>query len=160
MACFRSLKRYSCFDHFSFVSRAILHDEKRYPNPEIFDPTRHLTADDKIDVNAPDPTEAVFGFGRRICAGRYFAMDSMWITIAYILATLNIEKPVDDSGRVIEPSGEYTKGFLTYVTLAFTLRENIADTETQLRYPVPFKASFKPRSKAAEVLIQATAMFD
>ena len=39
-------------------------------------------------------------------------------------------------------------------------QENIADTETQLRYPVPFKASFKPRSKATEVLIQATAMFD
>ena len=92
--------------------RAVLHDEARYPNPELFDPTRFLTPDGELDKDAPDSMEAGFGFGRRICAGLHFAMDSMWINMAYILATLDIEKPVDDKGNVIEPSGEYTTGVL------------------------------------------------
>ena len=90
----------------------MLHDEIRYPHPETFDPTRFLTPDGELDRDAPDSMEAGFGFGRRICAGVHFAMDSVWINMAYILATLDIEKPVDDKGSVVEPSGEYTTGLL------------------------------------------------
>ncbi|GJE97958.1 cytochrome P450 [Phanerochaete sordida] len=114
-------------------SWAILHDEERYPNPDVFDPTRYLTPDGELNKDMPDP-EPAFGFGRRICPGRYFAMDSMWIAMAHILATLNVEKAVDAAGNVIEPSGEYTSGLLSY--------------------PVPFKVSFKPRSASALALIQ------
>lgn len=111
---------------------AVLHDETRYPNPEVFDPTRFLTSDGQLDVNAPDPAEACFGFGRRICAGRYFALDAVWLSVACILATFDITKPLDENGNPIEPSGEYTTGLLSH--------------------PVPFKVSFKPRSAAAEAL--------
>lgn len=93
--------------------RAILHDEERYPNPDAFDPTRYLTPEGVLDRSAPDPTvDAAFGFGRRICVGRHFAMDSLWIAIAYILATLDIQKAVDEAGNVVEPSGEYTPGLI------------------------------------------------
>ncbi|EKM55816.1 uncharacterized protein PHACADRAFT_256701 [Phanerochaete carnosa HHB-10118-sp] len=112
---------------------AILHDPVRFPNPETFDPTRWLIPSGHLSETMSDAM-AAFGFGRRICPGRHFAMESMWIAMAHILAVYNIEKPVDDFGRVIEPSGDYTSGFLTY--------------------PLPFKAVFKPRSAAALDLIQ------
>lgn len=91
----------------------MLHDETRYPNPDLFDPSRFLTPDGELNESAPDPVEACFGFGRRICPGRYFVMDSIWINIAYILTTFDIEKPMDTAGKPIEPSGEYSPGLLS-----------------------------------------------
>ena len=82
----------------------------------MFDPSRYLTVDGQFDNDAPDPAEATFGFGRRICPGRHFAIDVLWITMASILATFDIEKPVDQFGTVIEPSGEYSVGFLRCAT--------------------------------------------
>ena len=88
-------------------------DEETYPNPEAFDPTRYLTQDGKLDKNAPDPYEVAFGFGRRICPGRHLALENVWINVACLLATMKIEKPKDEHGNVIEPSGEYTTGLLS-----------------------------------------------
>lgn len=94
----------------SFCSpRAILHDDARYPDPGLFKPERFLTTDGKLDPAVPHPSE-VFGYGRRICAGRYFAHDELFLAIANILATFNIERPKDDSGNVIEDSIEFTGG--------------------------------------------------
>lgn len=86
-----------------------MHDESRYRNADVFDPSRFLTANGKLDPTVPDPIEA-FGYGRRICPGRHFAMDAAWIVIARMLAAFNIEKPVDDTGKVVEPSGKYSSG--------------------------------------------------
>lgn len=97
--------------------RGVLHDKDAYPNPDIFDPTRYLTPSGELDKDSPDPTEFAFGFGRRICPGRHFAMDSMWITVAYILATLKIEMARDEFGNVLVPSGEYTPGLLRCVRI-------------------------------------------
>ncbi|EKM59174.1 uncharacterized protein PHACADRAFT_249435 [Phanerochaete carnosa HHB-10118-sp] len=119
---------------------AVLHDETRYPNPGSFDPTRFLTSDGQLNKSAPDPVEACFGYGRRLCPGRHFAMDTIWLNIAFILTTLDIAKPSDEMGQPIEPSGEFTSGTLSH--------------------PVPFKASYKPRSKAAEVLIREPMFYD
>ena len=44
-------------------------------------------------------------------------MDSVWIAMAYILAVFIIEKPVDEQGNVVEPSGEYSPGLLMSVHL-------------------------------------------
>lgn len=89
--------------------RAILRDKNRYPHPEIFDPSRFLTEDGELDPRIPDPIEA-FGYGRRICPGRYFALDVLWLSIANILATFKIEKALDERGNVIEPKDEWTTG--------------------------------------------------
>ena len=70
--------------------------------------------DGSLNPNAPDPGEAAFGFGRRICPGRHFAMESMWTAIAYVLATLNIEKVKDSAGRFVEPSLRCTSGSVRY----------------------------------------------
>jgi cytochrome P450 len=91
------------------LCRAILHDETRYPDPDVFNPTRFLTSDGKLDQNVPDPVEA-FGYGRRICPGRYFAEDLLFLNISSILAAFTLEKPVDQLGNVIEPKVEFTSG--------------------------------------------------
>ncbi|KAK0501132.1 cytochrome P450 [Armillaria luteobubalina] len=109
---------------------AILHDEKDYPNPLAFDPDRFIPHDGK--KAQPEPTVA-FGFGRRICPGRYLALNSTWIAIASMVSTLSFSKAVDSEGRVIEPSDVYTSGFVSF--------------------PLPFECRIKPRSAAAQALL-------
>ncbi|KAK0446303.1 cytochrome P450, partial [Armillaria borealis] len=111
---------------------AILHDEKDYPNPLVFDPERFMSAEGK--ERQPEPI-AAFGFGRRICPGRYLALNTAWIAIASMASTLTFTKAVDSEGRVVEPSTTFTDGFLSF--------------------PVPFKCAIKARSARAQALIDS-----
>ncbi|KAL0572343.1 hypothetical protein V5O48_009614 [Marasmius crinis-equi] len=109
---------------------AILHDEEMYPDPYRFNPERWIK-DGKINPEIRDIT-AGFGFGRRICPGRYLALSTMYITIATMLAAFDITKAVDESGVPIEPKIEF-----------------ISSLQNR---PVPFRCSIKPRSAAHEKL--------
>ncbi|KAK0236123.1 cytochrome P450 [Armillaria nabsnona] len=111
---------------------AILHDEKDYPNPLVFNPDRFLREDGK--ELQPNPI-AAFGFGRRICPGRYFAMNTIWIAIASMASTLSFFKAVDSEGRVAEPSTTFTDG--------------------SLNFPVPFKCMIKARSAQAQTVMDS-----
>ena len=51
----------------------------------------------------------------RVCPGRYFAGDTLWLMYANVLAVFTIKKPVDESGNTIEPAGEYTPGMFRCV---------------------------------------------
>ncbi|EKM51684.1 uncharacterized protein PHACADRAFT_150298 [Phanerochaete carnosa HHB-10118-sp] len=106
---------------------AILHDEERYPDAESFKPARFLDSNGQLCEDVPDAME-VFGFGRRLCPGRYFVLDTIWLSIASVLTSFNIERPVDESGNVIEPTAEYTSGLISH--------------------PLPFKVAFKRRGCA------------
>jgi len=70
---------------------AIMHDEEIYPDPYSFKPERFLL-NGKLNPAVRDPDVAAFGYGRRICPGKNMANASLWITIASILATLDIKK--------------------------------------------------------------------
>ncbi|KAH9901131.1 cytochrome P450 [Cubamyces lactineus] len=121
-------------------SWAILHDEKMYPDPERYNPDRFLRPDGTLNPAVRDPSAAAFGFGRRICPGRYMALDSMWIAIASVLALFEIKKAVDEDGQEITPDGEYIRGFLCH--------------------PKPFPCVIKPRSKEHEQLLNVLANQD
>ncbi|EKM54971.1 uncharacterized protein PHACADRAFT_142788 [Phanerochaete carnosa HHB-10118-sp] len=124
---------------------AVLHDLEAYSDPEAFNPRRFLrprpsiggtgTENVELDPTVRDPMVAAFGFGRRICPGRHMAYESLWIAVASVVAAFDITKAVDAHGAVIEPSGEYTDGFLTA--------------------PKPFRCCIRPRSAAHAALVQA-----
>ncbi|KAG9225725.1 hypothetical protein CCMSSC00406_0009322 [Pleurotus cornucopiae] len=110
---------------------AILRDEEYYPDPDRFFPDRFLK-NGKIDPKLCDVMPN-FGYGRRICPGRHFAMDSLQMSIASVLTVFNIEKARDNHGQIIEPEIEYISGFTRHIR--------------------PFKCAITPRTPEAEQLV-------
>ncbi|KAL5478381.1 hypothetical protein ACEPAI_2565 [Sanghuangporus weigelae] len=111
---------------------AILRDPKRYPEPDKFIPERWLPAageDRPLDAN-----KTAFGFGRRICPGRFFAENSVFIGAASIMAMFDIQKAVDEHGTQITPAEDYVSGIV--------------------RHPRPFKCKISPRSGEAKIVIR------
>lgn len=85
----------------------LTHDPKVYRDPGTFNPDRYL-----VD-GEPVPEPAIFGFGRRECPGQYLADASIWLGIAYTLATFNIVYAKDAQGHPIVPKAEYSGGGLS-----------------------------------------------
>lgn len=110
---------------------SILHNPVEFPDPESFNPDRFLK-DGKLNPDVLDPTVACFGFGRRICAGRYFALNQLYSTVATVLHIFNISPALDDKGHPIPVEPHMSSGIVSY--------------------PEPFKCNIKPRSPAADAL--------
>lgn len=72
------------------------HDGSRFPNSHAFIPERFLNADGSLKPNEVE--HIAYGFGRRICVGRYFADTSVWSVIAKVLAVFKILRPLDENG--------------------------------------------------------------
>ncbi|EIN09719.1 cytochrome P450 [Punctularia strigosozonata HHB-11173 SS5] len=72
---------------------AMLHDETHYKNPDEFNPDRYIPTKANPE-GEPNPNRAAFGFGRRICPGRFFADDSLFLTISSVLHVFSIRKPL------------------------------------------------------------------
>ncbi|KAH9888316.1 cytochrome P450 [Cubamyces lactineus] len=111
---------------------SITHDEKRYPEPFAFKPERYLAADGSLDCTANDPARFVFGFGRRVCPGKFLAEDSLWLTTAQFLAVFDISFANPKS----VPEIEWHSGAITR--------------------PYPVGYSIRPRSDAAKHLIECS----
>ncbi|KAJ2912893.1 hypothetical protein MD484_g7522, partial [Candolleomyces efflorescens] len=79
---------------------AIMHDPEVFDNPFEFIPERYIK-DGKINPSVPDPDIAAFGHGRRICPGRHFSNDALFLLGASLLATYDIAAPKDKEGKVI-----------------------------------------------------------
>ncbi|KAG7086779.1 hypothetical protein E1B28_002709 [Marasmius oreades] len=81
---------------------AVLRDESLYgPDTQNFDPDRFLKQDGKNIP--PNPELLAFGFGRRVCPGRYLAINSLWLAMTYLLASYTMAKEID-------PVVEYSSG--------------------------------------------------
>ncbi|KAK5634643.1 hypothetical protein RRF57_010356 [Xylaria bambusicola] len=105
------------------------HDPSVYTDPFVFNPERFIGPNPP-----PDPVDYTFGYGRRICPGRFIADSSVWLTIVRSLAVFNISKGLDENGREIEPTMKFTPGLISR--------------------PEDFKATIKPRSAQHEALIR------
>ncbi|OSD07374.1 cytochrome P450 [Trametes coccinea BRFM310] len=91
----------------------ILHDPVEYPQPDEFRPERFIR-DGQLNPDIRDPTQYLFGFGRRICPGRHFAEDALFLTIASVLHVFNIGLPVDGDGRSYRIEYQQSDGMLSY----------------------------------------------
>ncbi|KIK66055.1 hypothetical protein GYMLUDRAFT_218866 [Collybiopsis luxurians FD-317 M1] len=110
---------------------AMNRDPDIYQEPDKFLPERFLNSPQGPFTRINDIY--AFGFGRRVCTGRYMADNTVWLAIASVLATLTLSKAKDTDGNEINISGEFSHGFF--------------------RHPKPFKCSIVPRSSYAQELI-------
>ncbi|ETW86402.1 cytochrome P450 monooxygenase 63 [Heterobasidion irregulare TC 32-1] len=115
---------------------SILHDEATYPDPMTFKPERFEDQHKNVALGINPLPEVAFGFGRRMCPGRWLVNDTIWITIASVLAVYTLRKEVNEHGIVIEPDTEYTTGLVSR--------------------PKPFKCVIVPRSESALTLVRQT----
>ena len=84
--------------------RLFTHDPDNYKQPSEFRPERFLSVDGSTPER--DPNEFVFGFGRRLCPGRYLADVELYLVVATTLALFNIERPLHgDQKYEFSPSG-------------------------------------------------------
>ena len=87
-----------------------MHDPATYPEPLKFKPERFLDSDATARAPLPD---AAFGFGRRRCPGRVLAWDTLWITMASLLAAFEFLPAMDIEGRPALPAQEFTSLFVS-----------------------------------------------
>ncbi|KAF4334154.1 oxidoreductase [Fusarium beomiforme] len=89
---------------------SLAHDPEVYHDPMEFKPERFLEP-----YNEANPSDFVFGFGRRACPGRWIAEQTMFLSIAQTLAVFNIEKALDDEGKEIPVVYEQLPGVISRV---------------------------------------------
>lgn len=116
---------------------AIMHDPKVYDAPLDFRPERFLKPESgELDRTAPDPLETgPFGYGRRICPGRFASDDALFLLAACLLYTYELSLPKDQNGT--------QKAFPNRLECH---SQNIA-------MPLPFECSVALRSQACANLI-------
>ncbi|KAK0223999.1 cytochrome P450 [Armillaria fumosa] len=71
-----------------------LQDAGDYPDPEDFLPERFCDSTGSVLLNdVPEPRQFAFGYGRRVCPGRSFAENILWMNIATLLSVFDIRGP-------------------------------------------------------------------
>ncbi|PCH39680.1 cytochrome P450, partial [Wolfiporia cocos MD-104 SS10] len=110
----------------------MMRDPSVFADPERFWPERFLEMSPN-EAQQKNPINFIFGFGRRICPGRHFADENIWLAIACTASLFNMKKPRDIHGREIAPDAAFSSGFVSH--------------------PKQFECEIKPRSEDAVKLL-------
>ncbi|TFY83467.1 hypothetical protein EWM64_g548 [Hericium alpestre] len=94
------------------VYRAMTRSEDMYTDPHTFYPERFMNQDSQT-AEMTDPKNVVFGFGRRLCPGKFFGDANIWLVVASVLAAFDITKRRNDRGEEIPPLVDYASGFVS-----------------------------------------------
>ncbi|KDQ54621.1 hypothetical protein JAAARDRAFT_135284 [Jaapia argillacea MUCL 33604] len=96
------------------------HDEEK------FDPSRYLCSENSdpeaLSFEGLVDGHYLFGFGRRICPGRYLASKSVWLAVTRILWAFSILPVVDIDGKPILPDMSKCSGGVTNTPDEFPVR--------------------------------------
>ncbi|KAG2141130.1 cytochrome P450 [Suillus bovinus] len=104
-------------------------------SPDEFAPERFL--DDCVERTALDPYSYAFGFGRRICPGRFFADNSVFLFVTGLVSTFVISPTVGSDGRDSLLRAPFRQGLM--------------------RFPESFQVRIVPRSEQLAAELQARA---
>ncbi|KXJ87396.1 O-methylsterigmatocystin oxidoreductase [Microdochium bolleyi] len=110
-----------------------MRDPAVYKDPEAFGPSRFL--EPRCEA---DPRTEVFGFGLRLCPGRFFGEASLSLNIAQTLAVLHLSRAVDVDG----------------VEVGVQALEHVKPQAGVLAYPTKFECRGTPRSDRCVELIR------
>jgi len=113
---------------------ALSRDEDEFPDASRFDPSRHLTKDGQLK-DRHTANHFAFGYGRRICPGRWFAENALWTAMATILSVLRLDHAKGLNGKKIEIKPEFSAGIAVR--------------------PKPFPCSFESVNPAREEQLRA-----
>ncbi|THV05811.1 cytochrome P450 [Dendrothele bispora CBS 962.96] len=100
-----------------------------------FRPERHLDDNGRLK-DERNEGHVTYGFGQRICPGRYSANDTLFIQIAMILWALRLEPAKDNNGNFMKPSVDDER------------------VDGIFLHPPPFQINAVIRFKEAESVIQ------
>ncbi|KIY44366.1 cytochrome P450, partial [Fistulina hepatica ATCC 64428] len=115
-------------------AKAMGRDRRIYKDPEQFNPARFLP---RPHGDGEPPYTSIFGYGRRICPGRYLADAELFIVIASVLAVFDIRLAMDSNGEEVKPKIKMSSGFI--------------------KHPVPVACNIRLRSPAFARLLQDSA---
>lgn len=135
------------------------HDERRFPDPDTFDPDHYkgctALAPELASGDYESRDHYGYGAGRRFCPGAHLAERNLFLAIAKILWGFDIGPGKDVEGRVAEPDvrneAAYSAGFLVCAhpfpceivprsgaRRATIMREfELAETEVYANYQTP-----------------------
>ncbi|KAH6893666.1 cytochrome P450 [Coprinopsis sp. MPI-PUGE-AT-0042] len=114
-------------------SWAVMHDPQNFDSPMEFMPERYLNTDGTLNNSVMEPEDAAFGYGRRICPGRYLSTDSLTYMAANILACFNIKPGRDRNGNPVPLELKPTSGIVSN--------------------PAEFPCEIEPRSQAHKAML-------
>ena len=95
-----------------------------------YQPERYLK-DGKANPDVMDPSSVAFGFGRRlvnpiysmtyilwqfflrVCPGKHFSDNFLYLIVSCLLAVYDIKPQVDDQGNIINVKADFTSGLLS-----------------------------------------------
>ncbi|KAK7437133.1 hypothetical protein VKT23_018756 [Stygiomarasmius scandens] len=106
------------------------------PDADKFHPERHLDTNGNLKDDSPSEGHVTYGFGHRICAGRYVANNTMFIEIAMILWATKLEPVKSRNGNFVMPDVNGVDGGRFFVR------------------PPPFEFVTTPRFEDVDTLIQ------
>lgn len=93
---------------------ALCHEEAIFPDPDTFNPDRYTRDKDGKPSSQETHVVAAFGYGRRVCPGRWLALETAWLTVAQLLAVYDVKRSIDDNGKEIIPKVKFTHGMTSH----------------------------------------------
>jgi cytochrome P450 len=89
------------------VDSSVMWDSNVYPNSQEYDPHRYLrlrqSGNSAAVLSSSSPDHHVFGLGKSVCPGRFFASNEVKIAIARIILNYDLRtKARNESRRVVE----------------------------------------------------------